>query len=89
MNDMIIFSLRGAIKNVTSSRQMFAQIPPYILRKLVPPHPYVQSGSVKNGEATFVRLSIERNGEVGIIAFSKPNEMNASDFYPIDTTIVI
>lgn len=89
MNDMIMFSLRGAIKNVTSSRQMFAQIPPYILRKLVPPHPYVQSGSVKNGEATFVRLSIERNGEVGIIAFSKPNEMNASDFYPIDTTIVI
>lgn len=89
MNDMIMFSLRGAIKNVTSSRQMFAQIPPYILRKLVPPHPYVQSGSVKNGEATFVRLSIERNGEVGIIAFSKPNEMSASDFYPIDTTIVI
>ncbi|USL87110.1 hypothetical protein Sazerac_019 [Staphylococcus phage Sazerac] len=89
MNDMIMFSLRGAIKNVTSSRQMFAQIPPYILRKLVPPHPYVQSGSVKNGEATFIRLSIERNGEVGIIAFSKPNEMSASDFYPIDTTIVI
>lgn len=89
MNDMIMFSLRGAIKNVTSSRQMFAQIPPYILRKLVPPHPYVQSGSVKKGEATFVRLSVERNGEVGIVAFSKPNEMNASDFYPIDTTIVI
>lgn len=89
LNDLVVLSLKGAVKNITSSRSMFASLPKNVLDKLNPPHPYMQSGSLKDGKATAVRLSLESNGNIGLIGVSYPENMSDSDFYPIDTTITL
>lgn len=86
-----ILALKGAVKGITTSPITIANLPSNISSLIVSDFPFTQNTSTKSGGiASFARWAVGASGAVELFRTSTGNTtLTDSDFFPINTTIIL
>lgn len=86
-----ILALKGAVKGINTSPVTIANLPSNISSLIVSDFPFTQNTSTKSGGiASFARWTVGASGAVELFRTSTGNTtLTDSDFFPINTTIIL
>lgn len=84
VNGIQMIDLRGSFKGIKENKsQTISKLP--LSEDLTNPHYFVQNASKKSGSITFVRWSVQRNGEI-VFEGSTASTLDGSEWFPINTS---
>ena len=84
VNGIQMIDLRGSVKGIKENKsQTISKLP--LSEDLTNPHYFVQNASKKSGSITFVRWTVQRNGEI-VFEGSTVSTLNGSEWFPMNTS---
>ncbi len=84
VNGIQMIDLRGSVKGIKENKsQTISKLP--LSEDLTNPHYFVQNASKKSGSITFVRWTVQRNGEI-VFERSTASTLDGSEWFPINTS---
>ena len=84
VNGIQMIDLRGSVKGIKENKsQTISKLP--LSEDLTNPHYFVQNASKKSGSITFVRWTVQRNGEI-VLEGSTASTLDGSEWFPMNTS---
>lgn len=84
VNGIQMIDLRGSVKGIKENKsKTISKLP--LSEDLTNPHYFVQNASKKSGSITFVRWTVQRNGEI-VFEGSTASTLDGSEWFPINTS---
>lgn len=84
VNGIQMIDLRGSVKGIKENKsQTISKLP--LSEDLTNPHYFVQNASKKSGSITFVRWTVQRNGEI-VFEGSTASTLDGSEWFPMNTS---
>lgn len=84
VNGIQMIDLRGSVKGIKENKsQTISKLP--LSKDLTNPHYFVQNASKKSGSITFVRWTVQRNGEI-VFEGTTASTLDGSEWFPMNTS---